>query len=153
MARVEVQLVFTFLDWRSKLALARCNRTLLGDADSPMAWKDSEGPSAFSAAGVMELNLALLTDEQTISDAVTRSLAGRRARVRLVYRHGSVPVFGSCLVRPCLETFRRTAESLPRFHGPGPLCRGCCTQWEWSRLFNVVTQLPPLGRATRGQFQ
>jgi hypothetical protein len=145
MARDEVQLLFSFLDWRSKLALARCNRQLLGDADAPVSWQDSDGPSAFSAAGVIELNLALLTDEQTISDAVTNSLAGRRGRVRLVYRHGSVPVFGkhSCRVDfwPCLKPFRRTAEWLPRLHGLGPLCRGCCTQWEWSRLFNSVTQL------------
>jgi hypothetical protein len=146
LSRDEVQLLFSFLDWRSKLALARCNRTLLGDCDSVLAWADSDGLSAFSAAGVIELNLALLTDEQTISDAATKSLAGRRGRVRLLYRHGSVPVFGkhSCRVDiwACLKTFRRTAEWLPRLHGLGPLCRGCCSHWEWVRLFNVVTQLP-----------
>jgi hypothetical protein len=111
LARDEVQLLFSFLDWRSKLALARCNRQLLRDCDSVLAWKDSDGPSAFSASGVIELNLALLTDEQTISAAVTKSLAGRRGRVRLLYRHRSSSDSAcSRFIRLPFGTFRRTAS-------------------------------------------
>jgi hypothetical protein len=141
LARDEVRLLFSFLDWRSKLALARCNRPLRGDADSPMAWQDSDGPSAFSAAGVIELNLARLTDEQTISDAVTKSLAGRRGRVRLLYdHHTSNGSDCSRFTRMPFGTFRRTAESLRRLHGLGPLCRGCSDLEEWRLLLTVASE-------------
>jgi hypothetical protein len=139
---VEVQSVFNFLDWRSKLALARCNRALLGDCDSPMAWQDSDGPSAFSAAGVIELNLARLTDEPTIERAATRTLAGRRGRVRLLYRHRT-PKDSACsrFIRLPVGTFRRTAASLPRLHGLGPLCSGCSSLEEWTLLLTVASEV------------
>ena len=79
--------MFNFLDWRSKLALARCNRTLLGDADSPLSWQYNDSLSSFHR-GVIELNLALLPNEQTIR-LVLRSLAARRGRVHLSYRHSA----------------------------------------------------------------
>jgi hypothetical protein len=141
---VEVQLLFSFLDWRSKLALARCNRTLRGDCDSPMAWQDSDGPSAFSPAGIIELNLARLTDEQTVARAAARSLAARRGRVRLLYHHCLSDkkrcVLGGCSLP--FELFRRTAAALPRLHGIGPLCDGRgFMEEEWICFFTVAMEL------------
>jgi hypothetical protein len=144
LAREEVQLVFGFLDWRSKLALARCNRTLRGDCDSSLAWQDSDGPSAFSPAGVIELNLARLTDEPTVERAATRSLAGRRGRVRLLHHHHPF-VNDRCMRGGCrlpFELFQRMAASLPRLHGLGPLCgnRGFAEE-EWILFFTVALEL------------
>jgi hypothetical protein len=138
----EVQLLFSFLDWRSKLALAQCSRQLLRDADTSLAWQDSVGPAAFSPAGVIELNLALMTDEQTISDAATKSLAARRGRARLLYSH-SASGAGVCSRFSQLPfgTFRRTAGSLPRLHGLGPLCSGCSDLEEWTLLLTVATEV------------
>jgi hypothetical protein len=107
LARDELQLLFSFLDWRSKLALARRNRTLLGDADSVLAWKDSDGPSAFSPAGVIELNLAVLAEEKNISDAAMTSLAARRGRVRILYRHRTMNEDRCWRLSPPFDHFRR----------------------------------------------
>jgi len=125
LTRDEVQLLFSFLDWRSKLALARCNRQLFSDADSVLAWKDSDGLSVFSSAGVIELNLVRMPDVKTV-ELVLNSLAARRGRVHLQYDHCTHGE-GRCLRSRHLlfGTCRRIAESLPRLHGLGPFCRSC----------------------------
>jgi len=124
MARVEVQLLFNFLDWRGKLALARCNRTLLGDCDSPLAWQDSDGLSAFSSAGVVDLNLAVLYFDQSIKhgaeQAIARAMKGLvvcRGRVRVLLRHSASE---SCCLRPRIpfEVLQRLLESVPRLPRP-----------------------------------
>jgi hypothetical protein len=143
LARVEVQSVFSFLDWRSKLALARCSRQLLRDCDSVLAWKDSDGPSAFSPAGVIALNLARLTDEPTVERAATRSLVGRRGRVRLLYHTGSSGSSPDVPARRRLpvELFRRMAGSLPRLSGIGPLRCDSTDVEERNFLFLLATEL------------
>jgi hypothetical protein len=141
LTRDEVQLLFSFLDWRSKLALARCSRQLFSDADSVLAWKDSDGLSAFSSAGVIDLNLVRMPDVKTV-ELVLNSLAGRRGRVHLQYDHRTFGE-GRCLRSRQLPvgTCRRIAESLPRLHGLGPFCRSCSGVEEWTLLLPIVPQL------------
>jgi hypothetical protein len=118
------------------------HRQLLSDADSALAWADSDGPSAFSSTGVIQLNLALESSGQALAVVTTRSLAARRGRVRLLCSHRT-PANERCppSSKLPLEAFRCIAESLPRLHGIGPLCNECGDEEQFDLLFRIAAEL------------